>query len=60
MKHKKEQNEIRQTYEKPRLRTIELAAEETLATGCKVAPGRPGQGSNFGCGTAGCSLKSGS
>ena len=33
----------KQTYEKPRLRAIELAAEEILAIGCKatagVAPG---------------------
>jgi len=37
-----EDNE-KQTYEKPRLRTIELAAEEILAIGCKstmnTAPG---------------------
>jgi len=26
----------KQTYEKPRLRTIELAAEEILAIGCKA------------------------
>lgn len=26
----------RRTYEKPRLRTIELAAEEVLAVGCKT------------------------
>ena len=32
------QNEknTKQAYEKPRLRMIELAAEEVLATGCKV------------------------
>lgn len=27
----------KQTYEKPRLRTIELAAEEVLGVGCKLA-----------------------
>lgn len=36
----------KQVYEKPRLRTIELAAEEILAVGCKAvhtgtAPGSP-------------------
>jgi len=31
----------KKTYEKPRLRTIELAAEEVLAVGCKTAPGAP-------------------
>jgi hypothetical protein len=29
----------KQTYEKPRLRTIELAAEEILAIGCKSSTG---------------------
>jgi hypothetical protein len=33
-----EDNE-KQTYEKPRLRTIELAAEEILAIGCKSNTG---------------------
>lgn len=27
---------VRMPYEKPRLRTIELAAEEVLSAGCKV------------------------
>ncbi len=36
----------KQVYEQPRLRTIELAAEEILAVGCKAvgsgtAPGSP-------------------
>ncbi len=29
----------RKTYEKPRLRVIELAAEEVLGVGCKSASG---------------------
>jgi hypothetical protein len=29
----------KRTYEKPRLRTIELAAEEVLAAGCKTIGG---------------------
>ena len=28
----------KQAYEKPRLRTIELVAEEILAVGCKTSP----------------------
>ena len=31
------QKDDRQPYEKPRLRTIELVAEEVLAVGCKNA-----------------------
>lgn len=31
-------------YEKPELRTIELAADEVLAAGCKVASGIRGPG----------------
>jgi hypothetical protein len=34
----------KQTYEKPRLRIIELAAEEVLAVGCKTAPGASATG----------------
>ena len=32
---KKDKNSVR-TYEKPKLRTIELAADEVLAVGCKT------------------------
>ena len=56
--YKKEKN--KQAYEKPRLRTIELAAEEILALGCKVAPGQAGKDTAIGCGTAACQLKPGS
>jgi hypothetical protein len=36
------EREKKQIYEKPVLRVIELAAEETLSIGCKsnIAPGR--------------------
>ena len=37
MKSDEKVKKTKQPYEKPRLRTIELAAEEVLATGCKVA-----------------------
>lgn len=56
--NKKEHN--KQAYEKPRLRTIELAAEETLATGCKIAPAQLGKSDPRGCNTLQCALKLGS
>ena len=50
----------RKVYEKPRLRTINLEAEEVLAVGCKIASGgttgivdQPQCGINIGCATAG-------
>ena len=48
-------------YKKPRLRIIELAAEEVLATGCK-SPGLPttvGVGVDL-CGHDACSSQAGS
>jgi len=56
--HNKKKN--KQHYEKPRLRTIELAADEILAVGCKVLQGQTGKESPIGCGTAACQLKPGS
>lgn len=56
--HKKYKN--KKSYEKPKLRTIELAAEEILALGCKIAQGQAGRDSPIGCGTAACQLKPGS
>jgi len=46
-------------YEKPRLRTIDLAAEEVLVTKCKQSPSvqlRSGQG----CGAISCNQLGGS
>jgi len=34
-----EQENKKKEYEKPKLRTIELAAEEVLAAGCKLVSG---------------------
>jgi len=34
-----EEKDKKRPYEKPRLRTIELAAEEVLAAGCKTVGG---------------------
>ncbi len=39
MKDGKNQEEKKNTYEKPRLRIIELATEEVLAAGCKLTSG---------------------
>jgi hypothetical protein len=39
MTSKRDKKERKRTYEKPRLRTIELAAEEVLAIGCKILNG---------------------
>lgn len=58
--HEKRKISINREYEKPRLRMIELAAEEVLSLGCKVAPAAPGQASPVGCATIACSLSTGS
>jgi hypothetical protein len=50
----------KEPYEKPRLRRIELAAEEVLATGCKMFPGDPGGVSGAGCTVVACSTTTGS
>ena len=55
MPHKKEkQPKLR--YEKPRLRTIPLIAEEVLAINCKISNGAPGKHRDGHCGTAPCSV----
>ena len=36
MQSKQDKEKEKPSYEKPRLRTIELAAEEVLGTGCKT------------------------
>ncbi len=48
-----------QVYEKPKLRAIELAAEEVLAVGCKTKFSDPNVAGN-GCLTGVCSSKKGS
>ncbi len=37
-------NKAKKPYQKPRLRTIELVADEVLAVGCKVQNGTSGFG----------------
>ncbi len=59
MKSTNEKNEPqnsreRQKYEPPRIRVIELSAEETLAAGCKMASGGSASGSPINCTMNGC------
>jgi hypothetical protein len=49
----------KQPYEKPRLRTIKLSADEVLSTGCKTSPVSTGFGSNL-CMSGFCSSSTGS
>lgn len=39
MQSKQGKEETKEAYQKPRLRTIELAAEEVLGVGCKLDTG---------------------
>lgn len=59
MQHNDEKKE-KHAYKKPRLRIIELTAEEVLAVGCKMTVPPTGQGSPIGCGTISCALTLGS
>ena len=53
MKSETSKEKKRRSYQKPRLRSFALAADEVLATGCKTATPGPGfQGA--GCATASC------
>lgn len=51
----KEEKKSKQFYEKPKLRTIPLVAEEVLAIKCKTAFGAPGKNGGQ-CGSAPCSV----
>jgi hypothetical protein len=46
----------KKSYEKPRLRTIPLIAEEVLAVNCKTASGAPGKHAGGRCGYSPCSV----
>jgi hypothetical protein len=50
-------NKVKQIYEKPRLRVIELAAEEVLGTSCKANPTVNAKAGQIvpKCGTPACS-----
>jgi hypothetical protein len=49
MKLDQEKKKSKKPYEKPMLRTIELAAEEVLAVGCKLAGSGNAYGSVVSC-----------
>jgi hypothetical protein len=51
----KKEKKFELLYEKPRLRTIPLVAEEVLAVNCKTAPGASGKHTGGRCGFAPCS-----
>jgi len=51
----KQEKVSRKPYEKPRLRTIPLVAEEVLAVSCKTASGAAGKNGGR-CGFAPCSV----
>jgi hypothetical protein len=51
MKSDQIKEKAKQAYQKPKLRTIELAAEEVLAAGCKInGSTMPGSGLPTSCG----------
>lgn len=50
MKSEQDKEQTKQPYEKPKLRTIELVAEEVLGIGCKMAGGGPNYGLSTNCG----------
>ena len=54
----KEIKKPKEVYEKPKLKIIELAADEILSLGCKTVSGGPGSG--VGCGNPLCSIPLGS
>jgi len=56
----KDEGAVRQPYEKPTLRLIELAAEEVLSIGCKTNSHDPSGVAGNGCTTGVCSSVTGS
>ena len=55
MSSERDEKKTKGTYEKPRLRTIELVAEEVLAIGCKLLSGSTAPLSPTNCVDSGCS-----
>jgi hypothetical protein len=55
MQSGQDKKKTKQSYEKPRLRTIELAAEEVLAVGCKLDTGPLAAPTDAPCTANGCS-----
>ena len=54
MKFEREKEKGKRHYEKPLLRVIELAAEEVLAVGCKLASSGSAVGYPTNCIGSGC------
>jgi len=54
MQSKEDKKKKKRAYEKPRLRIIELAAEEVLAVGCKLTNGGFALGGVTPCIGTGC------
>ncbi|MBI5076235.1 MAG: hypothetical protein HZB62_13865 [Nitrospirae bacterium] len=54
MKNSDHEMTSKQAYEKPKLRVIELVAEEVMGVGCKTAAS-PALGASF-CASGACSL----
>jgi len=59
MKPERKCEDSKLPYERPRLRTIKLSADEVLATGCKTSPVSMGFGGNA-CMSGFCSNTTGS
>jgi hypothetical protein len=59
MQHK-QNKEKKDSYEKPKLRTIELSAEEVLGVGCKTNRSDSKGIAGNGCTTGVCSSRTGS
>ena len=60
MQNKEKTAKSKQAYEKPRLRTIELLAEEVMGVGCKNTPATFGSGGGHFCTDGFCSVTPGS
>jgi hypothetical protein len=56
----KKEKEDKQSYEKPKLRVIELSAKDVLGVGCKTSFGDPRGVAGNGCLSGVCSLTTGS
>jgi hypothetical protein len=59
MKPEPNSRPAKRSYGKPKLRVIQLSADEVLATGCKTSPVTTGFGSNL-CTSGVCSNTTGS
>ena len=55
MKKGQNSGKAKRTYVKPKLRVIDLAADEVLAVGCKLAVGGPSKPAGITCIANGCS-----